>query len=59
MTHSEHNAFGVSSKSSEYTSKVFNVILVKSNWKKVVTWETEHDNLILCNFSNSTGSIDE
>ena len=29
------------------------------NWKKVVILNTEHDNLILCSFSNSTASSAE
>ena len=40
-------------------SKVFNVFLLESNWKKVFTLKTEHDSLILCNFSNSMGSTEK
>ena len=39
--------------------RYFNVFLVESNWKKVVTLKTEHDSLMLCNFSNTTGTTEE
>ena len=33
-----------------------NVVFVEVNWKKVVTLKAEHDDLMLCNFLNNTGS---
>ena len=51
--------FRLSSKFQAYLSKVFSADFVESNWKKVVTLKTEHDNLILCSFSDSTGSFDK
>ena len=38
---------------------MFSVDSVELNWKNVVTLKTEHDNLKVCNFSNSTGSMDK
>ena len=37
-------------------SKVCNVFLEESNWKKVITLKSEHESLMLC---NSMASIEE
>ena len=40
-------------------SKMYSVGFVDWNWKKVVTLNTECDNLILYSFQNNTGSSAE
>ena len=59
MTNFKYNVLKFSSKSLVYFSRMFSVDFIVSNWKKVVTLKTECDNLILCNFWNSTGPMDE
>ena len=46
-------------KSCAYWSRICNAVLVDTNWNKVGILNTECDNLILCSFSNSTGSSAE
>ena len=50
LNNSEYSVFRFASKSWVYSSKVFNVFLVESNWTKVATLKMECDNLICVTF---------